>query len=85
MSKITALIHKIKYEPQAKRSTEIVREFSLQILHQPIHFTTMKFCVINYNLMASVKSLNIFMYSSLNFKFFRSLSELHQIYSFCFS
>lgn len=54
--RITAEIHKLDIDPQSKILNQIIRNFSLKILHRPINFTMADFFVINYNLMASVKS-----------------------------
>lgn len=61
MSSISTLIHRMEYDPDTKGFNDLIREFSMQIVHQPIQFTTAEFCVLNYNMLGCVSLLlNIF-------------------------
>lgn len=54
ISEFTSHLHEFEYLRVSKQVHNLIREFSLQIAHQRIHFTAAEFYEINYNLLGSV-------------------------------
>lgn len=50
------LVHKIEKEIGEELHNSLVREFSLQIIHEPISISANGFFTINFTLLGSVKS-----------------------------
>lgn len=50
------LLHKFDFDYNAKDLQDLIRGFSVQILHQPILFSTASLHNINYALLTSVSS-----------------------------